>query len=264
MEPCLCIRNIFGADARRIADFAFQYGFAGIDWIPEPREQEPDFLARMEDLAGLEVHLHCAFSDADMACSGEEGARALDFHRQWVERAAMAGIRQMTVRLGAASGPNGGSFQDGAGNLKRLVQAAAGMGVTVSLMNLASPFSGDPFVFSALVAASGCSVAVDIDGIAALREQWPAVSCRDYVTTSRRQVTGIHVGSPYVSSAGVLAEGFGLLLQIPGCRWWVLDAPTPRELLRLRDAVEERLARLVPSLSLELLLAPLAGQLQTA
>jgi hypothetical protein len=258
------MHNIFGPDARRTADFAFQHGFAGIDWIPDPRDSEPDFLARMEDLSGLEVRLNCPFPDADMARPGEAGARALDLHRQWAERAAMAGIRQMTVQVGTRGGSNGASFQDGAGNLKRLVQAAADVGVSVSLMNLASPFAGDPFVFSALVAASGCSVAIDVDGIAALRGEWPAVGCRDYVAPCRGQVTSVHAGSSDMTSFAVLEEGLDLLFQLPDSCWWVLDAPTPRELLRLRDTMEERFAPLFPRLSLELLLSPIFGQLQPA
>jgi hypothetical protein len=163
MLPRLCIGNIFGTDALRSADFAFQHGFTGIEWSPDPHLPEEDFLSQMESLCGLEVRLLCRFTGAEMARPLEEGEAALRLHLQWAERAALAGISQMTVHLGLGNATGQGlSFQDGARNLKRLVQGAADWGVTVSLKNLVSPFSGDPFIFNALVAMSGCSATIDI------------------------------------------------------------------------------------------------------
>lgn len=254
MSLRLCMSNIFGPDAHRTADFAFLHGFSGIDWTPDPHEPEEGFLARMDGLCGLEVRLHCRFTGVDMARPLEEGVKALDLHLRWAERAALAGIRQMTVHLGLGNGTGEGLFfQDGARNLKRLVQEAADRGVTVSLENLVSPFSGDPFIFNALVAVSGCAVTFDIGHAHTWSLLHPAVRCRDYVAPCRQRVVSAHIHHAQLEGVGhvpppsmdVLAERLDLLLEIPSCRWWVIDIQDPEALIRSREMVEEHLSQAI-------------------
>jgi sugar phosphate isomerase/epimerase len=252
MLPTLAMCNIFHQDATRLAAFARQHGFTGIDWSPEPLQSEEDFIACMEELAGFQVRIHCRFHGCEFAEPGPRGEEALQLHMRWAERTAMAGCSMMTVHSGL------GNLQDvvldfatGVRNLRRLVQFAARLGVTVCLENLTTPLTRDPELFNAFVEFSGAAVTFDLGHALACQEEDPGrLRVADYLLPNLSRLRNAHVYQIEVEGVGHLPptsladlkDRLTLISRGASCDWWVIELFEAETVLATRDLLVEFLS----------------------
>lgn len=245
MQPVIAMCNIFDQDAERLARFAAENGFSGIDWSIDPDQTDRDFLARMKVLAAFQIRFHCRFHGVDLAYSDRRGDASLEILMRTVEQVAQAGGKHMTVHTGLGN-PRGEGIEIARAidNLAILAEHGRRSGVAVALENLTSPPTSDPLVFHRIVAESGAFVTIDIGhahAVGALQLR-PDI-CAEYILPGRERVLSAHIyhtelegfGHFPPNSLSDISGRLDLLARAEACDWWVVELMGRDELLRTRD-----------------------------
>ncbi|MRR54354.1 MAG: sugar phosphate isomerase/epimerase [Deltaproteobacteria bacterium] len=245
MQPILAMCNIFDQDAGRLAAFAAEYGFPGIDWSIDPSLPEEEFLSLMKSLAGFQVRFHCRFHGVDVAYADQRGDDSLALLLRTVDQVARAGGRHMTVHsgLGNPSG-EGIDLTRAIDNLAVLVAHGRRNGVAVALENLTTPLTNDPQLFRRMILESGAYVTVDIGHAHAVRHLHPELDiCAEYVLPHRDRLLNAHIYHTELEGYGHLppetladiSARLDLLGLAESCDWWVIELMNPAEVLHTRD-----------------------------
>jgi sugar phosphate isomerase/epimerase len=237
--------NIFDQDAERLAVFATENGFAGIDWSIDPSLPEGEFLSLMKSLAGFQVRFHCRFHGVDVAYADQRGDDSLALLLRTVDQVARAGGHHMTVHsgLGNPSG-DGIDLRRAIDNLAVLVAHGRRNGVAVALENLTTPLTNDPQLFRRMILESGAYVTVDIGHAYAVRDLHPQLDiCREYVLPHRDKLLNAHIYHTELAGYGHLppetlsdiSARLDLLGLAETCDWWVIELMNLVEVLHIRD-----------------------------
>ncbi len=245
MQPTIAMCNIFDQDAERLAGFAVENGFDGIDWSIDPSMPEKDFLSRMKSLSGFQVRFHCRFFGVDPAYTGHRGDESMKVLIRAVDHIASAGGRHMTVHsgLGNPSG-EGVSAERAIENLAVLAGYGKSNGVAVALENLTTPLTNDPRIFRRIVAESDVRVTIDIGHAHAVRNLHHSDDTfGDYVLPNRNRILNAHIYHTELEGFGHVPPGcladihnrLDLLGLAAACNWWVIELMNPLEVLRTRD-----------------------------
>ena len=245
MQPVLAMCNIFDQDAERLAGFAVENGFSGIDWSIEPSLPEGEFLSLMRSLAGLQVRFHCRFHGVDVAYADQRGDESLALLLRTVDQVAYAGGQHMTVHsgLGNPSG-EGIDLTRAIDNLAVLVAHGRKNGVAVALENLTTPLTNDPQQFRRIVLESGANVTVDIGHAHAVRNLHPRGDIfGEYVLPNRDRLLNAHIYHTELEGYGHvppetlsdISARLDLLGLAESCDWWVIELMSPAEVLHTRD-----------------------------
>jgi len=251
MQPILAMCNIFDQDAERLAGFASENGFSGIDWSLDPSLPEGEFFALMQSLAGFQVRYHCRFHGVDVAYSDQRGDDSLALLLRTVDQVSRAGGRHMTVHsgLGNPSG-EGIDLARAIDNLAVLVAHGRQNGVTVALENLTTPLTNDPLLFRRMVLESGAHVTVDIGHAHAVRHLHSRHdNFVEYILPHRNKILNAHIYHTELDGYGHVApecladisERLDLLGLADSCDWWVIELMNPAEVLRTRDLLRNYL-----------------------
>ena len=245
MQPVIAMCNIFDQDAERLAGFAAEHGFSGIDWSMDPSLPEREFLSLMQSLAGFQVRYHCRFHGVDVAYSDRRGDDSLALLLRTVDQVARAGGRHMTVHSGLGN-PSGEGIEMARAidNLSVLVAHGRRNGVAVALENLTTPLTNDPLLFHRIVLESGAYVTIDIGHAHAVRDLHPRGDIfGDYVLPHRNRLLNAHIyhtelegyGHVPPESLSDISSRLDLLSLAESCDWWVVELMNPSEVLRTHD-----------------------------
>jgi len=245
MQPVVAICNIFDQDAERLAGFAAENRFSGIDWSIDSSLPEREFLSRMQSLAGFQVRFHCRFHGVDVAYADRRGDESLALLLRTVDQVSRAGGQHMTVHsgLGNPSG-EGIDLARAIDNLAVLVAHGRQNGVAVALENLTTPLTNDPHLFRRIILESGAYVTVDIGHAHAVRDLHPQLDiCGEYVLPHRDRLLNAHIYHTELEGFGHvppetlsdISARLDLLGLAESCDWWVIELMNPAEVLRTRD-----------------------------
>jgi sugar phosphate isomerase/epimerase len=251
MQPEIALCNIFDQDAKRLAEFASGNDFSGIDWSIDPSLTEREFLSLMKSLTGFQVRYHCRFHGVDLAYSDRRGDESLALLIRTVDQVARAGGRHMTVHSGLGN-PSGQGIDAERliDNLATLSAHGRNNGVAVSLENLTTPLTNDPFLFRRIVAASDAFVTIDIGHAHAVRHLHPRDDIfGDYVLPHRERILNAHIYHTELNGFGHVPPSclsdihnrLDLLGLAASCNWWVIELMNPSEILRTRDILRSYL-----------------------
>jgi sugar phosphate isomerase/epimerase len=256
MQPQIALCNIFDQDVEKLAAFATENGFSGIDWSIDPALPEREFLSLMQSLTGFQVRYHCRFHGVDVAYTDRRGDDSLALLLRTVDQVALAGGRHMTVHCGLGN-PSGEGITMGRAidNLALLVRHGQRNGVAVALENLTTPLTNDPLLFQRIVVESGACVTIDIGHAHAVRDLTPAGDTfADYVLPHLNRLRNAHIyhteldgyGHVPPESLGDISSRLNLLGLATSCDWWVIELMNPSEVLHTRDLLRCHLDSLSP------------------
>jgi len=245
MQPVLAMCNIFDQDAERLAGFAVENGFSGIDWSIDPSLPEREFRSLMRSLAGFQVRYHCRFHGVDVAYADRRGDDSLALLLRTVDQVARAGGRHMTVHSGLGNpSAEGIDLTRAIENLAVLVAYGRQNGVAVALENLTTPLTNDPQLFRRMIQESGAYVTVDIGHAHAVRNLHPQGDIfGEYVLPHRDRLLNAHIYHTELEGYGHvppetlsdISARLDLLGLAESCDWWVIELMNPVEVLRTRD-----------------------------
>jgi sugar phosphate isomerase/epimerase len=237
MQPVVAMCNIFDQDTERLAGFAAENGFSGIDWSIDPSLSEREFLSLMESLTGFQVRYHCRFHGVDVAYADRRGDDSLALLLRTVDQVARAGGRHMTVHTGLGNPAGEGiDLVRAIDNLAVLVAHGRQNGVAVALENLTTPLTNDPHLFRRIVLESGAYVTVDIGHAHAVRNLHPQGDIfGDYVLPHRDRLLNAHIYHTELETLSDISARLDLLGLAESCDWWVIELMNPSEVLRTRD-----------------------------
>jgi sugar phosphate isomerase/epimerase len=251
MQPEVAMCNIFDQDAKRLARFAVENGFSGIDWSIDPSLPEREFLFLMKSLTGFQVRYHCRFHGVDVAYADRRGDDSLALLLRTVDQVARAGGRHMTVHSGLGNPAGEGiDLARAIDNLAVLVAHGRQNGVAVALENLTTPLTNDPHLFRRIVLESGAYVTIDIGHAHAVSHLYPRGDIfGEYVLPHRNKILNAHIYHTELDGYGhvapeCLADISGrldLLGLADSCDWWVIELMNPTEVLRTRDLLQDYL-----------------------
>jgi len=237
--------NIFDQDAGRLAGFAAENGFSGIDWSIDPSLPEEVFLPLMKSLAGFQVRYHCRFHGVDVAYADRRGDDSLALLMRTVDQVAQAGGQHMTVHSGLGNPAGEGiDLTRAIDNLAVLVAHGRRNGVAVALENLTTPLTNDPRLFRRMIQESGANVTIDIGHAHAVRNLHPQGDVfGEYVLPHRDRLLNAHIYHTELEGYGhvppeTLADisaRLDLLGLAASCDWWVIELMNPAEVLHTRD-----------------------------
>jgi sugar phosphate isomerase/epimerase len=251
MQPTVAMCNIFEQDADRLAAFAAEHGFSGIDWSIDPALPEEEFLARMQSLTGFQVRFHCRFHGVDVAYTDRRADDSLALLMRTVDQVARAGGEHMTVHSGLGNPTGEGiGLAPAIANLGVLVEHGRHNGIAVALENLTTPITNDPFLFRRLVAESGACVTIDIGHAHAVGNSRRRDDIfGDYIIPHRDRILNAHIYHTELDGYGHVPPGclsdihqpLDLLNLAESCDWWVVELMNPAELLHTRDLLQSYL-----------------------
>lgn len=242
----LTICNIFDQDAFKLARFAREHCFEGVDWSFSLDMGRDEFLKEMEHLAGFELRFHCRFPGLDVAYADGRSDTAMAILSRMTDLSADAGGGHMTVHIGLGKQSDSEFDWDTAiKNLTELVEYGKRRGVVISLENLTTVWTSDPVLFAKLIAETGAGVTLDI-GHAHKVE----VDCRRFISPHSEKVVNAHIyhteiprmGHEAPTSLEQITGRLDVLASTP-CSWWAIELDKPDEVLRTRDILSEYLEK---------------------
>jgi sugar phosphate isomerase/epimerase len=251
MQPQIAMCNIFDQDAERLAGFAADHGFSGIDWSIDPALPEEEFFARMQSLTAFQVRFHCRFPGVDVAYTDQRADDSLALLMRTVDQVARAGGEHMTVHSGLGNPTGEGiGLAPAIANLGVLVEHGRQSGVAVALENLTTPITNDPLLFRRIVAETDACVTIDIGHAHAVgnSRQRGNIFC-DYITPHQGRILNAHIYHTELDGYGHVPPGclsdihhpLDLLCLAESCDWWVIELMDPSKLLYTRDLLQSYL-----------------------
>jgi sugar phosphate isomerase/epimerase len=239
------ITNIFGQDTKKLADFASEFGFEGIDWSLDLNLSEKDFLRKMDTLKGFEVRYHCPWSHIDIAYADQRAGQAMHIFGLLIGLISKAGGRYLTVHIGLGqSSAEELDWEKAIENLSRLVSFGAGRGVTICLENLPTGWTSNPEMFKTLIKKTCAGVSLDIGHVNACRGKYPADKFfKLYLTPNKKRIFNAHIYYTEIPQYGHVApesleqifDYLLLLRSLTACDWWVIELSNPDEVLQTKD-----------------------------
>ncbi len=239
------ITNIYGQDAKMLADFASKFGFEGIDWSLGFDLTERDFLQKMDMLKDFEVRYHCPWPRIDIAYADQRAEKAMHIFRLMIGLISKAGGRYITMHIGL--GQNSVKELDwerAIENLSSLVLFGAEHGITICLENITTAWTSNPNKFKTLVERTGAGVTLDIGHINACGGERPSENfLKLYVRPNKERIFNAHIYYTEIPERGHVApqsldqifDSLWLLRSVIQCDWWVIELSNPDEILKTRD-----------------------------
>jgi sugar phosphate isomerase/epimerase len=244
LEPRIAICNIYGEDATRLADFAYNLDFQGIEWCVAPDGTDIDLLKQIDLLRDFEVRYHMRWPGIEFAYADSRSKTALDLYRRKFELISMTGCSYITIHLGLGRiDCIELDWNKAITNLSRLVDAGAELGITVCLENLAANWTSKPEFFEQIVKQTGASTTLDIGHAHVCQMNHPEENIYEkYVQPNREKILNAHVYHTEIPRIGHIApddlsqinDRLSLLDSLPNCKWWVIELTKPDEILRTR------------------------------
>ena len=237
--------NIFGQDAEKLADFASEFGFSGIDWSVDLNLDERDFLRKMDTLKGFEVRYHCPWPHIDIAYADQRAEQAMYIFGLLIGLISKAGGRYLTVHIGLGqSTVEELKWEKAIENLSSLVLFGAERGITICLENIPTGWTSNPKMFNTLVKKTGAGVSLDIGHINACRAKEPSEKFfKLYVMPNKKRIFNAHIYYTEIPQYGHVApesleqifDYLWLLRSVTTCDWWVIELSNPDEILQTKD-----------------------------
>jgi sugar phosphate isomerase/epimerase len=251
-NPKLALINIFGQDTKKLADFAFEFGFEGIDWSLNLNFDERDFMRKMDMLRGFEVRYHCPWPRIDIAYADQRAEQAMHIFGLLIGLISKAGGRYLTVHIGLGqSAVEELKWEKAIENLSSLVLFGAERGITICLENITTAWTSNPKMFKTLVKKTGAGVSLDIGHINACRTKKPSEKLlKLYVMPNKKRIFNAHIYYTEIPQYGHVApesleqifDYLWLLRSATPCDWWVIELSNPDEILQTRDFLTEFLS----------------------
>jgi sugar phosphate isomerase/epimerase len=242
--PRIAICNIFGQDAEMLADFAYTYGFQGIDWSIDLNIFKEDFLGKMHKLKEFEVRYHCFFYNIDLAYADYRSEEAMSFFRQVIDIVSAACGRHITIHIGLGEHSDKElDWHKGIENLSSLVSFGFDKGITISLENIINSWTCNPKLFTTLIKETGAGITFDIGHAYACRKD----ECDMYIMPYQDRVFNAHIYHTEIPQLGHIApnsldeifDRLKVLSSAPSCDWWVIELSKPDEILKTRDFLNQ-------------------------
>lgn len=240
--------NIFNQDAGRLADFAYEHGFEGIDWSLSLDLVQQDFAERIGRLKDFELRYHCRFYGIDLAYADQRAEQSMDIFKRIVRMVSDVGGGQMTVHIGLGHNSDGElDWGKGVENLAALVSFGSDHGVTVCLENLTTVWTSQPDLFESLIKESGAGITFDIGHAHVCQEDRAEGDlCEQYVLPHKERVFNAHIYHTEIPWLGHLAprslediaDRLEVLKRATFCNWWVIELADPDEILKTRDFLD--------------------------
>lgn len=240
--------NIFNQDAERLADFAYEHSFTGIDWSLSLDLPRQDFAERIGRLKDFELRYHCRFYGIDLAYADQRAEQSMDIFKRIVRMVSDIGGGQITVHIGLGhNSVEELDWEKGIENLAALVSFGSDHGVTVCLENLTTVWTSQPELFESLVKESRAGVTFDIGHAHVCQKDRPEVDlCEQYVLPHKERIFNAHIYHTEIPWLGHLApkslediaDRLEVLKTATPCDWWVIELAEPDEILRTRDFLE--------------------------
>lgn len=244
-SPKIALANIYGQDATMLAEFAFKFGFEGIDWSLNYNLSEQDFLQKMDALKGFEVRYHCPWPRVDIAYADQRAEQAMHIFRLIMDLVYKAGGRYITLHIGLGqSSVEELNWEKAIKNLSRLVLFGAERGITICLENITTVWTSNPKMFKTLVKKTGVGVTLDIGHINACRSKMPSEEFfKLFVMPNKKRIFNAHIyyteipeqGHVSPESLDQIFDSLWLLRSMTRCDWWVIELSKPDEILKTRD-----------------------------
>ncbi|MFA4919981.1 MAG: TIM barrel protein [Thermodesulfovibrionales bacterium] len=244
-NPKLAITNIYGKNAKKLADFAFEFGFDGIDWSLSFDLSERDFLRKMDMLKGFEVRYHCPWPRIDIAYADQRAEQAMHLFRLMIGLISKAGGRYITVHIGLEqSSVKELDWKKAIENLSALVLYGAELGITICLENITTAWTNNPKRFKTLVERTGAGVTLDIGHVHASRgKKLLEDFFKLYVLSNKDRIFNAHIYHTEIPQQDHVApesleqifDRLWLLKSVTRCDWWVIELLKPDEILQTKD-----------------------------
>ena len=241
----LAITNIYGQDAKMLADFALKFGFEGIDWSLSFDLSEKDFLREMDMLKGFEVRYHCPWPHIDFAYADQRAEEAMYIFREMIGSVSKAGGRYITVHIGLGqSSAKQLDWEKAIENLSALVLYGTELGITICLENITTAWTINPKRFRTLVERTGAGVTLDIGHVHASRKNKLLEDFfKLYVLPNKDRILNAHIyhtenpQQDHVAPESLeqIFDRLWLLRSVTGCDWWLIELSNPDEILKTRD-----------------------------
>jgi sugar phosphate isomerase/epimerase len=237
--------NIFGQDAKKLADYASEFGFKGIDWSLNLSLDERDFLRKIDKLRDFEVRYHCPWPRIDIAYADQRAEQAMYIFRQMIGLVSKAGGRYITVHVGLGqSSVKELDWKMAIENLSALVLYGAELGITICLENITTAWTNNPKMFKTLVERTGAGVTLDIGHVHASRKKKLLEDFfKLYVLSNKDRIFNAHIYHTEIHQQDHVApesleqifDRLWLLKSVTRCDWWVIELLKPDEILQTKD-----------------------------
>lgn len=239
------ITNIYGQNAGKLADFAYKFGFIGIDWSLGLHLSQSEFLRKMDELNNFEVRYHCPWPHIDFAYADQRAEQAMCIFRNVIGLVSKAGGRYITVHVGLGqSSAKELDWGRAIKNLSDLVLYGAELGLTICLENITTAWTNNPKMFKTLVERTGAGVTLDIGHIHASRKNKLLEDFfKLYVLSNKDRIFNAHIYHTEIPQQGHVApvsleqifDRVWLLKSVTKCDWWVIELSKPEEIMKTRD-----------------------------
>ncbi len=257
-RPKLALCN-FIPEIEKLAKFARQHGFSGIDYsfalenLPRTPALEAEWVKKVSCLEPLEVRYHCPFERVDLGHDDPAKAEEAEtLFRRIIRLISKAGGRYVTIHIGLGHDSTEPlSWDTTLEKLRRLVNYGRTMRVRVCLENLAWGWTSKPNLFEKLIRRSGAAVTLDIGHAHACESvQSRQYAVEDFVSPHPDKVCNAHIYHTEIPDIGHIApqkrediESRLALLRNIGCNWWVIEIREGEKLLQARKIVDEYLTQ---------------------
>ena len=250
-EPIIAIGNIFGGDAARLADFAYKFGFAGIEWSIELHASDIDLLKQIDLLKDFQVRFHMRWPGIEFAYADNRAKMAMDLYRNKLELLAIMGGEYATIHLGLGRIDSKElDWRKAIDNLTKLVAFGNELGIKVCLENIIANWTGKPELFRQITRQTGAGITLDIGHLYVCQMNKPEENIYEQFTKANRDnIFGAHIYHTEIPGGHLppdnllqIEKRLALLDLLPCCNWWVIELTKPAEILKTRKICQQFLA----------------------
>lgn len=251
-EPLIAIGNIYGEDAARLADFAYEFDFKGIEWSVAPYSSDIDLLKQVDLLHDFGVRFHLRWPGIEFAYADSRSKAAMDLYRRKFEIIAILGGEYVTIHLGLGRiDCKQLDWGKAIENLTALVATGSEMGIKVCLENLTTNWTSKPELYKQIVKKTGACVTFDVGHAHVCYMKQPGKNIyKKFSQPNQGRILGAHIYHTEIPGMGHIApqnlvqikERLSLLDSLPNCKWWLIELTRPDEILRTRRICQQFLA----------------------
>ncbi|UCE98189.1 MAG: sugar phosphate isomerase/epimerase [Dehalococcoidia bacterium] len=251
-EPIIAISNILDADAARLADFAHNFGFAGIEWSIDPHASDIELLKQIDLLKDFEVRFHMRWPGIEFAHADNRSEMAMNLYRSKLELLAIMGGEYNTIHLGLGRVDlKELDWRKAIYNLTELVYFGNELGIKVCLENIVANWTGKPELFNQIIRQTGAGVTLDIGHAYVCQTKKPTENVYEQFTKPNwNNVFGAHIYHTEIPNVGHISpdnllqieKRLALLNSLPHCNWWLIELAKPAEILKTSKICQKFLA----------------------
>ena len=227
-QPIIAIGNIYGEDAARLADFAHEFDFKGIEWSVAQYSSDIDLLKQVDLLHDFDVRFHLRWPGIEFAYADIRSKAAMDLYRRKFEIIAILGGEYVTIHLGLGRIDRRElDWRKAIRNLTALVDNGNELGIKVCLENLITNWTSKPELYKQIVKQTGACVTLDIGHAHVCQMKQPGKNIYEQLSRPNQgRILGAHIYHTEVPGMGHIApqnplqiyKRLSLLDSLPNCK----------------------------------------------